>query len=866
MAARSEPLSEYNRRRDFTKTREPKGAVARTHAGRKRFLVQKHDATRLHYDFRLEWEGVLKSWAVTRGPSLNPEDKRLAIRTEDHPLAYGDFEGTIPEGEYGGGTVMLWDTGWWEPEGDPSKGLKKGKLSFKLHGSRMKGGWALVRMRPRDGEKRENWLLVKETDEIASEDGENLIKENITSVVTGRTMDEIAGGKGEKRARVWHSNKSTAANLKAGAIAENDNARRRSARRPSGKLPAFKAPQLATLVTKAPAGETWLNEAKFDGYRLICAIGGGTVRCYTRNGLDWTEKFPAIAAALAELDCKSALIDGEVVALSDAGSSFSALQKALRTGASTRLYAFDLIELDGKDLSREPLIERKEKLKVLLDSLGTTAATVQYSEHVEGNGEHVLAAICKAGQEGIIAKEAKAPYRSGRTRSWLKVKCTKRQEFVIGGYTPSSKKGRPFASILVGTFEEGKLVYRGGVGTGFGEKVMQELAAAFARRRRETPPFDSVPRERMRNAVWLKPDLVAEADFAEFTADGHVRHGSFEGMREDKEAKAVKLETAKPTDAAPGAAKSKPSAKTNKASPTKGDTDVLGIHISHPDRILFEGQGITKIDLARYYAVVADRMLPFAADHPVSLVRCPQGGQRHCFFQKHTNDGFPEAIREVPITESSGETENYMYVHDAKGLVAAVQMGTLEFHIWGATIDKLETPDRLVFDFDPDPSVDFTTVKNAAVALRTELADIGLQSFALVTGGKGVHVVVPLVRRASWDDAKSFAKAVAQNIADRDPDHFVATMSKAKRKGRIFIDWLRNERGATAIAPYSSRAREGGPIATPVGWDELERLSAANTFHIGDILERIEADTDPWRDIGKVKQSLTKKMMDSVAK
>ncbi|MCZ4091565.1 DNA ligase D [Sinorhizobium psoraleae] len=864
MAARNEQLSEYNRRRDFSRTREPKGTVARAHPGKKRFLVQKHDATRLHYDFRLEWEGVLKSWAVTRGPSLNPEDKRLAVRTEDHPLAYGDFEGTIPEGEYGGGTVMLWDTGWWEPEDDPSEGLKKGKLSFRLHGSRMKGRWALVRMRPRDGEKRENWLLVKESDEVASEDGESLIKENITSVITGRRMEEIAGGKGEKRARVWHSNKSTAANLKAGAIAENDNAGKRPTRRSSGKLPAFKAPQLATLVTEAPAGDAWLNEAKFDGYRLMCAIGGGTVRCYTRNGLDWTAKFPAIASALAELDCKSALIDGEVVALSEEGSSFSALQKALRTGASTRLYAFDLIELDGKDLSSKPLVERKERLETLLGTLGTTSA-IQYSEHVRGNGEHVLAAICKAGQEGIIAKEANARYRSGRTRSWLKVKCTKRQEFVIGGYTPSSKMGRAFASILLGTFEGDKLVYRGGVGTGFGEKAMEELAAVFAKRRRQTSPFDSVPRERNRNAVWLKPDLVAEVDFTEFTADGHIRHGSFEGLREDKEAKAVKLETPKPTAAEADTGRGKSSAKTRTASPAKDDADVLGVRISHPDRVLFEGQGITKIDLARYYGVVADRMLPFAADHPVSLVRCPQGGQRQCFFQKHASDGFPDAIREVPIEEASGETENYMYVHDAKGLVAAVQMGTLEFHIWGAKIDRLEKPDRLVFDLDPDPSVDFATVKAAAAALRDELADIGLRTVAMVTGGKGVHVIVPLRPHAGWDEAKGFAKAIAQSFAERDPEHFVATMSKAKRKGRIFIDWLRNDRGATAIAPYSTRARAGGPVATPVSWDELESLAAANTFQISDILERIEAGTDPWADIGEIRQSLTKKILSSVA-
>ncbi|WEX76943.1 DNA ligase D [Sinorhizobium numidicum] len=859
-----DPLSEYNRRRDFTKTSEPKGKAAAARKGRKLFLVQKHDATRLHYDFRLEWKRVLKSWAVTRGPSLNPRDKRLAVRTEDHPMAYGDFEGTIPENQYGGGTVMLWDTGWWEPEGDPDEGLKKGKLTFQLHGSRMHGGWALVRMRPRHGEKRENWLLVKETDEAASEDGESLINENITSVRTGRTMEEIAEGKGERAARVWHSNKSAAANVKAGAVARGRHTGKQPRRISSAKLPAFREPQLATLVKEAPSGDDWLYEVKFDGYRLMAAIGGGTVRCYTRKGLDWTAKFPAIASTLAELHCESALIDGEAVATSGEGSKFSALQKAWRTGAGTRFYVFDLIELDGKDLSGKPLVERKRRLKTLIESGGPTNP-VQYSAHVRGNGEQILAAMCKAGQEGIIAKEASASYRSHRTGSWLKIKCTKRQEFVIGGYSPSSKPRRAFASLLVGTFEYGKLVYRGRVGTGFDEETMQVLAAAFARRKRETPPFEAVPPRIRRQAVWLQPDLVAEVDFTEFTDDGHIRHGAFEGLREDKEAKAVKLETPKSADANAGSGKSKPTSKGRAASRSHGDKDILGVRISHPDRILFEGQGITKIDLAHYYAVVADRMLRFAADHPVSLVRCPQGRQRQCFYQKHASDGFPGEIREVPIEESSGGTENYMYVHDAKGLVAAVQMGTMEFHIWGARINRLETPDRLVFDLDPDPSVDFATVKRAAVALRDELADIGLKTFPMVTGGKGVHVIAPLVPRASWDEAKPFAKKIAQSFANRDPDHFIATMSKAKRKGRIFIDWLRNERGATAICPYSSRAREGGPIATPVGWDELEHLGAANTFHIADILERTEAGADPWPEFAKTKQSLTKKILNSIA-
>ncbi|WP_457587257.1 DNA ligase D [Ensifer canadensis] len=871
MAVRQNPLSEYNRRRDFSKTGEPVGKTAPARKGQKRFLVQKHDATRLHYDFRLEWGGVLKSWAVTRGPSLNPEDKRLAVRTEDHPMAYGDFEGTIPEKQYGGGTVMLWDTGWWEPENNPEEGLREGKLKFHLHGERMQGGWTLVRMRPRPGEKRENWLLIKETDDIASDDGESLIDDHTASVFTGRTMTEIAVAKAESKKHVWQSEKSAAANVKAGAIAEEP-PRPRARKRP-GKPPAFQKPQLATLVSQAPDGDEWLNEVKFDGYRLLVAVGGGEARCYTRTGLDWTEKFHAISNTLGELDCNSALLDGEAVAVASGGSPFSALQKALKRGGDTRFYAFDLLELDGRDLRKKPLIERKHELKALLDSIGPTG-TVQYSEHVCGNGAKVFAAMCKSGQEGIIAKQADAPYQNRRTRSWLKIKCTKRQEFVIGGYSPSSKKGRAFASLLVGTFEDGKLVYQGRVGTGFDEARMEELSDAFAKRRRKTPPFAAVPDTIARDAIWLTPDLVAEVDFAEFTDDGHIRHGAFEGLRRDKEAKTVTLERPKAAKEDKARAEHTPdSAKrasgkaqraqgtTSRAANSDADDTVLGIRITHPERELFQGERVTKLDLARYYAVVAEKMLPFAGDHLLSLMRCPQGTRGQCFYQKHASEGFPGEILETPVRESSGDTENYMYVRDAKGLVAAVQMGTLEFHIWGSPVDKLETPDRLVFDLDPDPSVDFAAVKDAALSLRNALDDIGLQSVPMVTGGKGVHVIVPLSPRAPWEDAKRFAKAFAQGCADRDPDNFIATMSKEKRKGRIFIDWLRNERGATAIAPYSTRARAGGPVATPVSWGELSDLDAANTFHIADILERIESGAEPWAELGSTKQSLTRKIL-----
>lgn len=860
MAEHQAPLSEYNRKRDFTKTAEPKGAAKRSKAG-KLFLVQKHDATRLHYDFRLEWKGVLKSWAITRGPSINPEDKRLAVRTEDHPLAYGDFEGTIPKKQYGGGTVMLWDTGWWEPDNDPDQGLKEGKLKFHIHGQRMQGRWTLVRMKPRNGEKRENWLLIKEHDGETSDDGESLLTENLTSVKTGRSMREIAAGQGEMKAHIWESRKSAAANVKAGAIAKEKPVQQaRPARK--GKSPAFREPQLATLTADAPSGDHWLNEAKFDGYRLMIAIGKEGVTCYTRTGLDWTKKFPDIAHGFDELDCDSALIDGEAVAASEKGSTFSALQKAIKTGAETRFYAFDLLHLDGRDLRKEPLIERKQALKTLLETLGPSRA-VQYSEHVRGNGEKVFQAMCKAGQEGIIAKKANAPYREGRAGSWLKIKCTKRQEFVIGGYSPSGKRGRAFASLLLGAYDGGRFIYQGRAGTGFDEDTMADLAGRFSKLKRKTSPFTAVPNDIARDVVWLTPELVAEIDFAEFTDDGHIRHGAFQGLREDKEATAVTLETQK---APAPAAESEPAADKKGRSRKEKDADgeVLGIRITHAGRLLFSNPGITKIDLALYYGVVADRMLPFAAKHPASILRCPQGPDHQCFYQKHAGDGFPDEIHQVPIKESDGDIANYLYIDDAKGLVAAVQMGTIEIHIWGSTIDRLDAADRLVFDLDPDPSVTFETVKQAAVSLRDALKTLGLKSVAMVSGGKGIHVIVPLSRRAPWEDAKAFAKGLSAKIADNDPENYIATMSKAKRKGRIFIDWLRNERGSTAVAPYSVRARAGGPVATPVSWDELGDLDAANGFHIPDIIERLESGIDPWAEAKDWKQSLTKAMLKAV--
>jgi bifunctional non-homologous end joining protein LigD len=856
MAATDTSIREYNRKRNFSRTSEPKGKAAKKAKGeRLGYLIQKHDATRLHYDFRLELDGVLKSWAVTRGPSFNPEDKRLAVRTEDHPLDYGRFEGVIPKKEYGGGTVMLWDTGWWEPTEDPEKGLKDGKLKFILHGERLSGAWTLVRMRRKEGEKRDNWLLIKERDELANEDGDAILDRETTSAATGRTMEEIASGEGKRGKRVWHSDKSAKANVKAGAIPTNQE---KPAKKKSGgrklKAPAFVEPQLATLVDEAPEDDGWLNEIKFDGYRLIVSIGKEGVTCYTRSGLDWTEKFPTIVAACEETDCRNALIDGEAVAESG-GSAFSALQKAIKTGGDISYFAFDLLELDGKDLRKKPLTERKAMLHDLIAGVGGKA--LRYSEHIEGRGADMHAKLCGWDQEGMIAKRADAPYRSGRSRDWLKIKCTKRQELVIGGYSPSDKVGRPFASILLGAYEGDTLVYRGRVGTGFNETRMDELAALFAKRTRKTSPFDEVPGDIARDAVWLTPNLVAEVDFTEFTADGHVRHGVYKGLREDKEARDVVLET-----------KAKAPSSSGKRGGKKTDTfdnTVAGVKISSGDRVVFNKGKITKLDIARYYGDVADHLLKYAAGHPVSLLRAPDGDIHKTFFQKHAGEGFPDQIRRIPIEESSGKTADYMVLDEADDLAGAAQMGTIEFHIWGSAEDNLDKPDRMVFDLDPDEGLDFKTVVKSAFEVRDVLDATGLKSLPMVTGGKGVHVVVPLERRADFDQVKTFAKALAGKLADAAPKRYTATMSKAKRKGRIFIDWLRNERGSTAIAPYSIRAREGGPVAVPVSWDELRKLKAANGFHMDDVLERLDAGTNPWAEADGWSQSVTKKMIDAVS-
>jgi len=831
MPRKADPLETYNRKRDFAKTAEPEGKVGPSKGtGPALFMVQKHDASRLHYDLRLEMEGTMKSWAVTRGPSLDPADKRLAVRTEDHPMGYATFEGTIPKGEYGGGTVMLWDWGIWipDPRKDPRKTIKEGHLHFTLKGHRMNGEWVMFRLKPRAGERGENWILKKVDDEHAGS-STGLTEKYLTSIKTGRTMLEIEAGKKAKELKGWKKPPSTSPSSsrrrpgsQAGEAqqATRDPGLRRGdgkGRKAASNPPAFREPQKATLVDHVPA---WLHEIKYDGYRCLLAIGGGKAIVYTRSGLDWSDKFPEIAAAAATLEVGSALLDGEIVALDDQGNSgFSALQQAISEGGrGLTLFLFDALEIDGEDLTALPNIERKARLASMIGE--GKPPFLLYAEHVVGQGEKLFEAVCDAKQEGIISKKADAHYRSARTKAWLKVKCTYRQEFVIIGWIPSSTATRSLRSLLLAVHDEGgELRYAGKVGTGFSMKVEQDLLDKL-RKLEAKKASTQVPRPEARGAHWVRPKLVAEVAFAEFTSDNVVRHASFLGLRGDKPAAAVVEE---------------------KPQTIPGSDTADAIRISNPDRVVFPDGDVTKGELAAYYRAVGPLMTEWAANRPISLVRCPQGRAKKCFFQKHDSGSFGPHVHHVPILEKNGRHEDYLYVADVAGILTCVQMGTIELHGWGSKIEDVERPDRLVFDLDPDVGLGFDEVKRAARDLHRHLADMGLQTFPLLTGGKGIHVVVPLTPQAKWPAVKDFAQRFSIALAQAEPERFTANLAKASRTGRIFLDYLRNQRGATAVMPYSARAREGAPVSAPISWDELDETESGARFSVRDadlLLER----------------------------
>jgi bifunctional non-homologous end joining protein LigD len=805
-------LAVYRAKRDFGRTAEPSGSGLPGDGNR--FVVQKHAASRLHYDFRLELDGVLLSWAVTRGPSVNPDDKRLAVRTEDHPIDYARFEGTIPKGEYGGGTVMLWDNGtWWSiPGKDPRETLPEGHLHFILHGRRMKGEWILFRLKPKGREKGENWILRKVDDAFAG-GSDDLIGTHLTSVETDRTMEEIAAGKAVPKRR---NTRAAAPQPDPPEKLSKPKARRRAR---GGNMPPFQPVQLATLVDHVPAGDRWLHELKYDGYRILLAVGGGEGRAYTRSGLDWSDRFAGLIGDAVQLDVSSALIDGEaVVVLPDGRTSFQELQAALK-GESGKIdyMAFDLLELDGQDLTQRPLSERKERLAALI---GKGRGHIRYSDHIVGRGEQLFESFCATGLEGVISKRVDARYSGSRSGSWVKTKCIRRQEFVILGWTPSDKQ-RGFRALLLGVHDKGKLRFAGKVGTGFTAEEIARLMALMAPLEQKTASVDA-PRAAVRGAHWIRPSLVAEVAYMEFTNEGVLRHSSYIGLREDKKAEAVVREVEAPV--------------ASVATPAVNS----GVAITNRDRVIFPEGKLTKGALADYYEAVAQIMLPWAGSRPISLVRCPQGRDKKCFFQKHDAGSFGDAVKQVGIREKDGHEEPYLFVDTPAGLLTCVQMGTIEFHGWGARIEDVERADRLVFDLDPDEGLAFKDVVSAAFHLREVLEQMGLVTFPMVTGGKGVHVIAPLTPTAQWPQVKDFAHRFAMALAQADPDRFTAALAKAKRTGRIFIDYLRNQRGATAVMPYSARSRPLAPIAVPVSWEELRTLDSAAHWHIGDAPEMLK--------------------------
>ena len=873
-----EQLARYRSMRDFAVTHEPSGKEA----GRKKtaaadelpFVIQKHAATRLHYDFRLGWNGVLKSWAVTKGPSYFPADKRLAVQVEDHPMDYGDFEGIIPKGQYGGGTVMVWDHGTWEPHVDVDEGLRKGSLKFALHGEKMHGNWALVRMGGRAAnESKPNWLLIKEHDEYERGPGDMPITEEAPdSAQTGRTMDEIARAED----RVWQSNREekrsagpvsvngkrgVAGSAKPAPKKPTKNLSRALAKLPKESLPKFVAPQLASLAKAPPVGKNWVHELKLDGYRIEARVDRkkSTVQLLTRTGLDWTHRMKALAQTLGRLPVETALLDGEVVVLEpDGTTSFANLQAAFQEGTKHALtyFLFDLLHLDGHNLRELPLLERKKLLAELLSGLDPEGM-VHISDHLTGNAGEIFANACKLRAEGIISKLGEGKYCPGRGGNWLKLKCCQEQEFVIGGFTLPSNGIHGVGALMLGYYRDGNLIYAGRTGTGFTQKIHRMLRDKLDKLRQSKPPFAKLPEGVSRGVIWVKPELVPQVSFSTWTADHLVRQAAFKGLREDKPAQAVQRESPE-ADAKPAARKETAhSASSTRHSSKASAAAGIPVRLTHPEKVLDAGSGVTKRDLAEYYMAVADVMLPHIADRPLTIVRCPDGSGKECFYQKHKNKMLSGSFGSIDIVDKkSGKPEPYIALNTREAVVELAQLGVLEVHPWGSCNAHLEHPDRIIFDLDPDESLAWHTLTAAALEVRQRLKKIGLETFVKSTGGKGLHVVAPIRPEHPWPVVKQFAHNFVLAMERDAPSHFLTKMTKAARVGKIYLDYLRNERGATAVAPYSPRARAGLPVAMPLSWSEL-KADERPRFQVSDFAQwRKRLSRDPWKNMPNLQQRL----------
>ena len=829
-------LATYAARRRFDRTPEPKGEKQPSAPDRSlRFVVQRHAATRLHYDFRIEHDGVLKSWAVTKAPSRDPAVKRLAVEVEDHPLEYGDFEGTIPEGNYGAGTVQLWDSGTWAPR-DPSTlddDFAKGSLKLILDGERLKGGWALIRLKAERGKpsKRNNWLLVKEKDDHAVPGEGDALADIDASVATGRSLDEIATA--ARSGTVSRPGRPRPA-LRSKTV------RGRAACGPPGFTPI----QLCKVVDHPPRGAGWVHEIKFDGYRIQIGVGGGKARIRTRQGLDWTDRFPDLAREAAAWP--DGVLDGELCALdADHRPDFQALQAAIADGDAGGLiyFAFDLLFDGTEDLRDQPLSHRKARLRAYVDRVG--GGRLRYVDHFASTGQAVLESACRMDLEGVISKKLDAPYVAGRGASWLKSKCRGRDEVIIGGW--SSDGGSRFRSLLVGVRDDGGLRYLGRVGSGFGEAATRRLVAELGMVAAEFSPFVGASAPRAGGDIhWVRPVLVAEIEHGSRTSGGLLRQAAFKGLREDKSAEEVTEAPRSPTSASDGSGR-----RSSRSSSRSGGTVVAGIRLSSPEKVLWPGRdgrsGITKADLARFYEAAADRILAHVADRPTSIVRAPDGIEGQTFFQRHALAGSSPRLKLIDVAAR----RPYLAAIDAGGLVAIAQAGGVELHPWGCAPGLPEVPAQITFDLDPDEALDFSRVVDAAHVLRGRLEDLRLTPFVKTTGGKGLHVVVPIRfgarDRVTWDQAKAFARAVAEDLRRGAPDRFTTTLSKKARGGRIFIDYLRNGRMATAVAPWSPRARPGAGLAMPLSWAQAKPgldPSAFNLWTYPALLRK----TDPWSD------------------
>jgi bifunctional non-homologous end joining protein LigD len=882
-----EQLARYRSMRDFHITAEPSGkASGKTEKSDELpFCIQKHAASHLHYDFRLGWNGVLKSWACAKGPSYFTGDKRLAVQVEDHPMEYGGFEGIIPARQYGGGTVMLWDQGTWEPQPghtDVDAGLRDGSLKFVMHGTKMKGKWALIRMGGKAAnERKPNWLLIKEHDDFErKQDDAPVTEEEPNSVVTGRTIEEIAGSKDHvwnskdtaKDGKVWFRQESSESVGEKPSMAKTAKARSPVSfdamlrDLPKEKQPEFVAPQLALLAAKPPSEAGWLHELKLDGYRMQARKDGSGVQMLTRTGLDWTQRVRTVANEVAKLAVNTVTLDGEVVVLAANGTTnFADLQASFQEGAKNVLtfFCFDLLHVDGRNVRGLPLKKRKALLGDVLQ--GADDDVLRVSEHLETNGEVMFHKACEFHAEGIVSKRATAKYSPGRGGDWLKMKCLHEQEFVVGGYTLPSNGIRGVGALLLGYYKDGEFVYAGRTGTGFTQKTHKLLRGRLEELEQKSSSFGRVPVDAKRGAIWVKPELVVQVRFATWTADDLVRQAAFLGVREDKLAKEVAREdpSTAPTPKRAGRQKAEALHKVETSQPVAAKTvsnkemEHAPVRLTHPEKVLDAESGMTKQMLADYYWAVAEWMLPHIAGRPVSLVRCPEGSGRPCFFQKHVNHMLPPGIGSVDIADKKGTVEPYITLSTAEALAGLAQMGVLEVHPWGSRNEDLERADRLIFDLDPDEALAWEVLAKGASEVRSRLKKIGLESFLKTTGGKGLHVVAPIEPQMEWPEIKEFSRKFVTAIEKANPALYLTKMTKSARKGKIYLDYLRNERGATSVAPYSPRARVGATVSMPLSWNEL-KVAERPMFRVSEFAKwRDRLKKDPWKKMASVKQRLT---------